>query len=50
MKNKQQSAEILNLRAQLQRSNGAQLPPVKPWQNPHKVTIQSTKVVPGWRS
>lgn len=43
-----QSPEVKNLKAQLQRTDGVQLPPAQLWKNPDKVVIQSTKVVRGW--
>ena len=49
MKNKQQSAEIKNLIAQLQRSDGVQFPPVQPWRNPNLVIVEG-RSVRGWES
>ena len=48
MNRPKQSPEILNLKAYLERTKGVQLPPVQAWQNPHKITVQSTKEVRGW--
>ena len=47
MKNKQQSAEIKNLKAQLQRANAAQLSEVVKWENPNRVVVEG-RSVPGW--
>lgn len=48
MNNPDQSSEIINLKAQLQRTDGAQLPVVQSLQNLYKVVAQTGKEVRGW--
>lgn len=40
-----QSPGIMSLKRQMER---VQLPPVSTWQDPSRVIVQSSKVVPGW--